>query len=96
MLHSFDTCRHVYNEFLTSASTDQSATTNKEKEQRGGETQNDVAVIAGLLFMWHLMIENVSQLFFICHCRHLISALIISSGLLELMYINLSNLIFYF
>lgn len=36
------------NERLTSAPTDQAATTNKDKEQQGGDIQSDVAVIAGL------------------------------------------------
>lgn len=42
------TAQHTNTDFLTSASTDQVATTNKDKEKQGGDTQSDVAVIAGL------------------------------------------------
>lgn len=52
------------NLFLTSASSDQGATPNKEKEPRGHDTQKDLAVIAGLflsLQCWFIslrLIEN--------------------------------------
>lgn len=36
------------NEYLTSAPTDQATTTNKDEEQQGGDSQSNVAVIAGL------------------------------------------------
>lgn len=68
---------------------DQTVTANKDKEQHGGSTQNDLAVIAGLFFslllcfIFSCLIENEPQLFVICHSLRLPSILILFSWSLD-------------
>lgn len=56
--------------FLVSVSADQTATANKDKEQQGGSSQKDLAVIAGGFSSSSL--QNDSQLIF-AHFLHLTS-----------------------